>query len=78
VCVELERRKNYRCFTDSHPARVSLGRQLVAFIGVNNSGKSTLLRSFYELRQLFGMFSSRRLSLHSLRHGFASLLIAKA
>jgi ABC-type cobalamin/Fe3+-siderophores transport system ATPase subunit len=49
--------KNYRCFPDSHPARFSLGRQLVAFIGVNNSGKSTLLRSFYELRQLFGFFS---------------------
>jgi predicted ATPase len=55
VDIEL---KNYRCFPDSHPARFSLGRKFVGFIGVNNSGKSTVLRSFYELRNFYGRFAS--------------------
>ena len=40
--------KNYRCFSDESPARFSLRRGFTAFVGVNNSGKSSLLRFFYE------------------------------
>lgn len=45
--------KNYRCFPDTKPAFISVRNGLTAFVGVNNSGKSTLLRFFYEFRGLF-------------------------
>jgi predicted ATPase len=50
--------KNYRCFPAENSARLSLGRSRIAVIGINNAGKSTLLRSFYELRNLYSYFSS--------------------
>jgi energy-coupling factor transporter ATP-binding protein EcfA2 len=49
--------KNYRCFPDTNPARISVREGLTAFVGPNNSGKSALLRFFYEFRQLFGMLA---------------------
>jgi hypothetical protein len=42
--------KNYRCFPDSSPARLVIQDDWVAFVGVNNPGKSALLRFFYEFR----------------------------
>lgn len=45
--------KNYRCFEDTNPARIEIKDGFTAFIGVNNSGKSTLLKFFYEFRHLF-------------------------
>lgn len=45
--------KNYRCFPDSLPARFRLGEGFTALVGVNNSGKSSLLKFFYEFRNLF-------------------------
>src|ERR1051325_1054439 len=50
--------KNYRRFSDQHPARLAIRRGLTAFIGVNNSGKSALLRFFYDFRNLFRALSS--------------------
>src|SRR3972149_1321542 len=50
--------KNYRCFPDSRPARISLRNGLTALVGVNNSGKSSLLKFFYEFRSLFQMLSA--------------------
>lgn len=50
--------KNYRCFQDCKPARIVLSKGFVAFIGVNNSGKSSLLKFFYEFRLLFAGLSS--------------------
>ena len=49
--------KNYRCFGEQSPARLKLGRGITALIGSNNSGKSTLLRLFYEFRPLFEKLS---------------------
>lgn len=49
--------KNYRCFDDSNPARIEIRPGFTAFVGPNNSGKSSLLRFFYENRQLFGDLS---------------------
>lgn len=46
--------KNYRCFEDSKPARIRIRDGFTAFIGVNNSGKSSLLRFLYEFRNVFG------------------------
>jgi len=43
---------NYRCFSDT-PVRFALKNGLQSFVGVNNSGKSCLLRLFYELRSIF-------------------------
>jgi energy-coupling factor transporter ATP-binding protein EcfA2 len=45
--------KNYRCFPDSSPARITVREGFAAFVGVNNSGKSSLLKFFYEFRTLF-------------------------
>jgi predicted ATPase len=50
--------KNYRCFPDSRPARFVLRSGLTSFVGVNNSGKSSLLKFFYEFRDLFRILSS--------------------
>ena len=49
--------KNYRCFSDSNPARFSLQKGFTSFVGVNNSGKSSLLKFFYEFRNLFWRLS---------------------
>src|SRR5882762_8255235 len=50
--------KNYRCFPDTRPMRISIEGGLTAFIGVNNSGKSSLLKFFYEFRHLFQVLSA--------------------
>lgn len=42
--------KNYRCFTDEHPLRIDIAQGFTSFVGPNNSGKSSALRVFYELR----------------------------
>lgn len=47
--------KNYRCFSDENPARFTIRPGFTAFVGVNNSGKSSLLRLFYELRSVFSI-----------------------
>lgn len=46
--------KNYRCFEDTKPLSLELGPGFTAFVGPNNSGKSSCLKFFYEARQLFG------------------------
>jgi hypothetical protein len=51
--------KNYRCFSDDNPARFTVGTGFTAFVGPNNSGKSTALRFFYEFRQLFNLLAIR-------------------
>jgi energy-coupling factor transporter ATP-binding protein EcfA2 len=45
--------KNYRCFGGQAPSGFVLKRGITGFIGENNSGKSTMLRLFFDLRQLF-------------------------
>jgi hypothetical protein len=49
----LVRLKNYRCFADESPAEFSVRPGVTAFVGINNSGKSAILRSFFELRDLY-------------------------
>jgi energy-coupling factor transporter ATP-binding protein EcfA2 len=48
---------NYRCFSDK-PVGFTLKGGLQSFVGVNNSGKSCLLRLFYELRSIFTTLST--------------------
>jgi predicted ATPase len=50
--------KNYRCFDDSNPVHLSIERNATAFIGPNNSGKSSLLRFFVEFRDIFARLAS--------------------
>jgi hypothetical protein len=50
--------KNYRCFADRYPAKIVIEDGLTAFVGVNNAGKSTLLRFLYEFRHLFQHFQN--------------------
>jgi predicted ATPase len=45
--------ENYRCFPTGSPASLKLSKGFSAFIGVNNSGKSSLLKFFYEMRSAF-------------------------
>ena len=45
--------RNYRCFNWDNPAILEFGDGFTAFVGSNNSGKSTALRSIYELRNMF-------------------------
>src|SRR5579871_1742993 len=50
--------KNYRCFSDESPAIFELDDEFTAVVGPNNSGKSSLLRFFYELRILWSQIGS--------------------
>jgi predicted ATP-dependent endonuclease of OLD family len=52
--------KNYRCFSDQSPASIDFDKGFTAFIGTNNSGKSSFLRFFLEFRPFF----------QSLQNGF--------
>ncbi|SRR6266568_502471 len=50
--------KNYRCFPSESPAQFEISKGFTAFVGINNSGKSSLLRFFYEFRDLLQRLSS--------------------
>ncbi len=60
--------KNYRCFADQAPARIDLRPGFTAFVGVNNAGKSTLLRFFHETRQIWeSIVASPRILLSAMQ-----------
>jgi energy-coupling factor transporter ATP-binding protein EcfA2 len=45
--------RNFRCFGMGNPVEIPFGPGFSAFIGVNNSGKSTAIKAIFELRSLF-------------------------
>lgn len=45
--------KNYRCFADEPPVQFELGSKFIAFVGPSNSGESSVLKMFLELRPIF-------------------------
>jgi ABC-type cobalamin/Fe3+-siderophores transport system ATPase subunit len=49
--------KNYRCFVA--PAVVQFSPGFTAFVGINNAGKSALIRFLVEFRQLFSFLQDR-------------------
>lgn len=58
--------KNYRCFPDSSPVSLTIGKGFIAFVGPNNAGKSSILKLFYELRNVWEMLA-KPTNLFSLR-----------
>jgi predicted ATPase len=60
--------KNYRCFADSDPLRFALRKGFSGLVGVNNSGKSSFLRFFFEFRNLFALMSVSDGNFASLFH----------
>ncbi len=57
--------KNYRCFPDQQPVHISMDDGFTALIGINNSGKSSLLKLFYEFRDIFNRMSHSSGNLHN-------------
>ena len=45
--------KNYRCFDQEAPLRLEIGRGFTALVGPNNSGKSSSMKLFHELYDLW-------------------------
>lgn len=67
--------KNYRCFEDKNPLRLTIQDGFIALVGPNNSGKSSCLKFFYELRNIWSSLSNNiesllRLSNEQNRYGF--------
>lgn len=54
--------KNYRCFSDENPLSFNLRNGDTAFLGPNNSGKSSILKFFYESRPVWNYL----LDIHNL------------
>lgn len=59
--------KNYRCFADTSPARLEIGPGFTALVGPNNSGKSALLRFFYDYRNLWATLSDPNALYNAMR-----------
>ena len=49
--------KNYRCFEDTQPLIFDFEDGFTAFVGSNNSGKSSVLKFFYEFRNVWNLLS---------------------
>jgi len=62
--------KNYRCFEDTCPLYFELGEGFISLVGPNNSGKSSLLKLFYEFRPLWQYLSNIRNINHSIDSPF--------
>lgn len=62
--------RNYRCFDWNNPAELIFGEGFTALVGPNNSGKSSVLRSVFELRQCFAQLFSVLNSNNNFRIGF--------
>jgi ABC-type cobalamin/Fe3+-siderophores transport system ATPase subunit len=68
--------KNYRCFPDSRPLQFEIREGFTAFVGVNNSGKSSILRFVYEFRSLFLLLTTPHHFLELLRGSTNSFALA--
>jgi ABC-type ATPase involved in cell division len=68
--------RNYRPFVDEHPIRIQLGSKFHSFVGPNNSGKSTILRFFWEFRSVFSELSEPRNIVSAVLSGLGNRPIA--
>jgi ABC-type multidrug transport system ATPase subunit len=60
--------RNYRCFSDEHPLEFILRDGFTAFVGPNNSGKSFILKFFYEFRFIWEIFLAGNIFIHEGHH----------
>ena len=65
--------KNYRCFSQKNPLKIELQRGITAYIGPNNSGKSTIFRFLFELRALWTLLSSADNFANAIKIGLAEI-----
>jgi energy-coupling factor transporter ATP-binding protein EcfA2 len=65
--------KNYRCFPEDTPASIRLEKGFTALVGSNNSGKSSLLKFFWEFRPLLHELSNPNALRPALQGGRAGL-----
>ncbi len=49
--------KNYRCFSSENPITIKISKGITFVLGVNNCGKSTILKAFLELKPLFKLLA---------------------
>lgn len=56
--------KNYRCFSDSQFLEFQVKPGFTSFLGPNNSGKTSALKFFYEMRRVFSLLSLDDISFH--------------
>jgi hypothetical protein len=68
--------ENYRCFPTGSPASLRLTKGFSALVGVNNSGKSSLLKFLYEMRPAFAAMGTDINVIHQLFGGGKSQLSA--
>ena len=61
--------QNYRCFV--RPVQIPIAPDFTAFVGVNNAGKSALMRFLLELRPIFNSFANPRTLAEALHKGIA-------
>ncbi len=54
--------KNYRCFSDERPLEFIFRDGFTAFVGPNNSGKSFILKFFYEFRNVWNILRNSNLN----------------
>jgi predicted ATPase len=64
--------RNYRCFPDETASEFILRPGITAFIGANNSGKSSILRFFYEFRPIFLSLRQSDVWVRALGHPFST------
>lgn len=65
--------KNYRCFNDIHPAILDIGPGFTALVGPNNSGKTSFLRFFFEMRQLLRVVGPNDAFIQMIRGNLRSI-----
>lgn len=52
--------KNYRCFDDTTPLRLTIQDGFISLVGPNNSGKSSCLKLIYEFRNIWSSLTSTK------------------
>ena len=64
---------HYRCFQDTAPVKFSLEPgKTIALVGINNAGKSALMRFFYELKQVLINYGSGSWTSKNLAEGWTT------
>lgn len=64
---------HYRCFQDTAPIKFSLEPgKTIALVGINNAGKSALMRFFYELKQVLINYGSGSWTSKNLAEGWTT------